>query len=261
MRPKVVIFGEASVDGRITTAPGVLLMFPEPRWQAVAPKSETYEHLKQAYRPQSYLEGSLSLTPEGQPAEPLPPVEGDPAPLYQDYLPAQIVNRPGAVGWFTCVDSRGRVRWFYKEFPDEAWKGWYLLVLVSRGTPPEYLAYLRREEIPYLVAGEGKVDLAGALEKLHDQLSVERVLSTSPGKLGGALLRAGLVDEIDIDFFPAVIGGCETSQPVRIARSAARADARAAEAALSQGDREWAGVVALRGIARGGLNAQSDRGS
>jgi riboflavin biosynthesis pyrimidine reductase len=35
-------------------------------------------------------------------------------------------------------------------------------------------------------------------------------VSTSPGKLGGALLRAGLIDEVNILLLPALIGGTET---------------------------------------------------
>jgi riboflavin biosynthesis pyrimidine reductase len=82
--------------------------------------------------------------------------------------------------------------------------------LVAHHTPPEYLAYLRREKIPYLVAGEKRVDLHTALEKLKSEISVARVVSTAGGRLNGALLRAGLVDEISIEFLPAIIGGFET---------------------------------------------------
>ena len=54
------------------------------------------------------------------------------------------------------------------------------------------------------------MDLRLALQKLRSKLDVERVLSTSPGRLGGALLRSGLVDEISIAFLPAIIGGFDT---------------------------------------------------
>jgi hypothetical protein len=209
-RPRVVLFGEASVDGRLTLAPGVLLLFGDERWSAVAGTSPTSKWVTLVYQPQAYLEGSASLVPDGAQIEPLPAVQGPTGPLYADYLPDSVVGRPGHRGWFTMVDSRGRVRWAYKEWPEEEWAGWHLLVLVSQATPAEYLAYLRREEIPYLLAGEGRVDLALALDKMRAQLGVERVLSTSPGKLGGALLKAGLVDEINVEFFPAIIGGFDT---------------------------------------------------
>jgi riboflavin biosynthesis pyrimidine reductase len=54
------------------------------------------------------------------------------------------------------------------------------------------------------------VDLSLALGKLRSLLGVERVLCTSPGKLGGALLRAGLVEELNVLWLPVVIGGTET---------------------------------------------------
>jgi 2,5-diamino-6-(ribosylamino)-4(3H)-pyrimidinone 5'-phosphate reductase len=174
-RPRVVVHSLASVDGRITLAPNVLLLYGDERWQAVAGSSdEVYERLKLAYKPQVFLEGSGSFVPSNAEPEPLPPVDGDPSSLYQDFLPHDVVHRPGHQGWFTAVDSRGRVRWFYKEF--EGWEGWHLLVLVAQHTPPEYLAYLQRERIPYLVAGEERVDRYAALEKLGDRLGVTCVV-------------------------------------------------------------------------------------
>ncbi len=58
--------------------------------------------------------------------------------------------------------------------------------------------------------GEQRVDLSAALEKLQRVFGVTSVVSTAGGRLNGALLRAGLVDEIEIEFFPAVIGGFNT---------------------------------------------------
>jgi riboflavin biosynthesis pyrimidine reductase len=210
-KPRVIVHNTASVDGRITLAPGALLLFGDERWEAVAGSSnEAYETLKSVFQPDAILEGSGSFVAEGTESPPLPPADGDASALYQDFLPEAVVNRPGHRGWFTVVDGRGRVRWFYKEYPGEEWAGWHLLVLAGQHTPPAYLAYLRRENIPYLVAGRGRVDLDLALSKLNRMLGVQRVLSTAGGRLNGALLRAGLVDEISIELFPAVIGGPDT---------------------------------------------------
>jgi len=218
-RPKVVVLTSASVDGRIAVSPGVLLLYGDERWQAISGSSTSgvFDWLKFAHKPQATLEGSGSFVTEGDKPEPLPPFEGDPQALYQDFLPDAVVHRPGhrgqtaSEGWFTAVDGRGRIRWLYKDgYPEDGWQGWHALVLTAHHTPPEYLAYLQREDIPYLVAGEGHVDLGLALEKMKSQLGVTCILSTAGGKLNGALLRAGLVDEVNIEFLPAVIGGFET---------------------------------------------------
>jgi riboflavin biosynthesis pyrimidine reductase len=210
-RPKVVIYGGASVDGRLTIAPGVLLMFGDEKWDSFAGSDKEISNwLREKHKPQAYLEGSGSLVTPTEKPKPLPKTRDKPEILYQDFLPEPIVKRPNHRGWFCTVDSKGIVRWMYKEFPSEEWKGWHLMVIVANKTPPEYLAYLRRENIPYLVAGKQRVDLKIALRKMQSQLGVTSVMSTSPGKLGGALLRAGLVDEINILVLPSIIGGFKT---------------------------------------------------
>ncbi|MCX6101388.1 MAG: deaminase, partial [Candidatus Bipolaricaulota bacterium] len=101
--------------------------------------------------------------------DPLPPTEG--AHSAQDYVPDDIASRGGFRGWFVVVDGRGRVRWYYTGEPGHeapGSEGWHVLVLVARTTPREYLAYLEREHVPYLIAGEGRVDLGLAFEKLAD---------------------------------------------------------------------------------------------
>ena len=214
-RPKVVVLNGASVDGRLAVSPEVLLLYGDKRWEAIGASRDfdVYEWLKSIHRPQATLEGSGSFVREDDEPEPLSPFASDPQPLYdEDFAPDAVIHRPGHRGWFTVVDGRGRVRWVYKDGAafGEAWEGWHLLVLVAHHTPPEYLAYLRRESVPYLVAGEKRVDLRLALEKMTAQLGVDCVLSTAGGRLNGALLRAGLVDEINIEFLPAIIGGFDT---------------------------------------------------
>ena len=219
-RPKVVVINSASADGRLAVSPDVLLLHGDERWQAIEAWSGTtesgsaFEWLRFTYRPEATLEGSGSFVRESDEAEPFPSFEGDPETLYRDFVPAAVAQRPGHRGWFTVVDGRGRGRGWIKDGAafGETWEGWHLLVLVGHHTPAEYLDYLQREEIPYLVAGgeEKRVDLKLALEKMRSLLGVTCVLSTAGGRMNGALLRAGLVDEINIEYLPAIIGGSNT---------------------------------------------------
>lgn len=211
-KPQVITFNAASVDGRVAASRDHLLLWGDERWTALGQPGEAYEALKRAHRPQATLEGSGSLVRDGDEPAPLPPAEGDSSALYDDYLPEAVVKRAGHRGWFAVVDGRGRVRDWIKDggvFGEE-WQGWHILVLVNHHTPAAYLAYLRREAIPYLVAGENQVDLGLALDKLGVKLGVTSLLSTAGGRLNGALLRAGLVDEVNVEILPGIVGGFDT---------------------------------------------------
>jgi hypothetical protein len=195
----------------LAVSPERLLLYGDERWEAISGASnfDVFEWLRTTHDAQATLEGSGSLVREGDEPEPLPPFEGDVASLYKDFMPEAVIQRPSHRGWFTLVDGRGRGRQLIKDGGvfGEAWEGWHLLILAGHHTPAEYLAYLRSQDIPYLVAGTGQVDLRLALEKMGSRLGVTSLVSTAGGRLNGALLRAGLIDEINVEFLPAAIGG------------------------------------------------------
>ena len=87
--------------------------------------------------------------------------------------------------------------------------GTRLAVLLSKATPGAYRRFLREQGVPYLEAGEDRVDLGRALHRLGEAFDVDCVVANAGGVLNGALLRSGLVDEIDIQFLPVVIGRAE----------------------------------------------------
>ncbi|TFF91440.1 hypothetical protein EU546_08620 [Candidatus Thorarchaeota archaeon] len=100
------------------------------------------------------------------------------------------------------------MRGWAKEFDNLP--GWHILILVGYHTPRDYLGYLHQEGIPYLMAGDGHVDLEAVFKRLHSRLGVDCILATPGGRLGGALLRAGLIDEVNIEIVPGLVGGSET---------------------------------------------------
>jgi len=204
-----------SLDGRVTLGRDRLLLEADTSqvWRSLHPPSAQAaaqarsSQLAELYHPEAILEGSGTFvrTDAGPLTPPPAQVSNPDDELYFDFLPIDKVDRPGRQTWFAVVDSRGRVRW-------EMTGGGAveLLVLVAQATPAAYLAYLRREGICYLVVGKGRVDLSLALSRMQDRLDVTCVVSEAGGGLNGALLRAGLVDEIQLLVLPAVVGGLGT---------------------------------------------------
>lgn len=212
-RPRVVMCVGASADGKVTlTREQTLMQQPSGRlWYSAAParadqlQPDLLELARQQYGANATLEGSGSLVPVGSDPAPLAACTIDPAELYEDFLPPEITARPSPPRmWFTAVDGRGRVRW------TEEHADWDVLVLVCRSTPADYLGYLRSKSICYLVAGDDRVDLAAALTAMTTRLGIRCVVSTAGGGLNGALLRAGLIDELALTLNPLLVGGADT---------------------------------------------------
>lgn len=214
-QPRLVVSAWSTPDGRVALNRTRVLLNPDANriWRSLDPSSAKdvddarRAALDRLYHPEAVLEGSGTfVTDDVGPLDALPAVEDPSVDIYADFLPDEIVNPPGLTRkWFTVVDSRGRVRW-----SERGGGEFHLLVLVSHATPARYLAYLRRENLPYLVAGEAQVDLGAARCRMRERLGVTCVVSKAGGGLNGALLRAGLVDEVNIVMLPALIGGFGT---------------------------------------------------
>ncbi len=207
-RPYVILGVSASLDGRISLGPGRTLMDLDQRDDVLGTREEWedfYGKLNDRHHPEVWMEGSGMLVKEGAELRELEPFKGDAKVLYEDFLPPDILNKPGRTGWLVAVDGRGRLRSGYTGEEDKP-----MLHLASHSVPPEYLWFLREKGIPYLLAGEERVDLELALKKMKEKLGAKNVLTSSGGKLAGALLKKGLLDEVYIRFNPVVIGGFET---------------------------------------------------
>lgn len=101
-------------------------------------------------------------------------------------------------------DSRGRL----KHWPWLLGSGYWGrgIALCTERTPRRHRDYLERVGVAVIEAGADRVDLAAALEVLAAEHGVEQVRADCGGRLAGALLRAGLVDELSLLVHPVVAG-------------------------------------------------------
>jgi 2,5-diamino-6-(ribosylamino)-4(3H)-pyrimidinone 5'-phosphate reductase len=201
--PRVIITTTASVDGRIALSRDTLLLQPDAsrRWAVMKPRG-TDEFLgsrRAEHGATVTIEGSGSfVAPGAWPIElPVPALPAD--ELRRDTIPRR------APSWFVVADSRGRVDWSFAG--DEATA---LVVLVCESTPLGYLQLLHDRGIGHLSAGTEQVDLSEGLGKIAAVLDVHTVVADSGGTFNAALLRAGLVDEIDVVTLPGLVGGLGT---------------------------------------------------
>ena len=182
MKPYVIVFNSVSLDGRIDFFSGRVDM-------------GAYYTLAASWNADAMLCGSNTML-SASPPEKMP----DPAVFEKPET-----YHPLAVPLLVAVDSKGRIRnWNYIRsgpfFHD-------VVVLCSKTTPEDYLDYLERLEIDYIITGKDHIDPRESLETLYERFGVKRIRVDSGGILVGALLRAGLVDEFSVLLDPCLVGG------------------------------------------------------
>ncbi|HPR16642.1 MAG TPA: dihydrofolate reductase family protein [Candidatus Cloacimonadota bacterium] len=210
-RPKVVLYVCASLDGRITFGPNSTMFdaFRLPELYQMLCTNEEWESFSKAvfsiYKPDMFLEGSNMVIAENETLRELPKFDENVNNLFEDFLPADILNHKNRKTWTAIVDGRGRFRNGYTGVTDDPET--YMVHLTTETVPPEYLAFLRSKNIPYIIEGQNKVNLPKVLQKVKTKLNVDTIVTSSGGRLSGALIRSSLLDEVNLLVSPIVIGG------------------------------------------------------
>jgi 2,5-diamino-6-(ribosylamino)-4(3H)-pyrimidinone 5'-phosphate reductase len=181
MLPRVILHNAISADGRM---------------DRVDPDLGLFYGIASRFEEEATLAGSNTMmTAYGEEAS--EPDEGD-------YAPPRLKpddNRPLLV----VPDSRGRLRNWHLLRKERFWRD--VIALVSSSTPGDYLDYLDKLHVEYIMAGDDHVDIRAALEELNSRHGVKVVRADCGGILNGILLREGLVNEVSLLVEPALIGG------------------------------------------------------
>jgi 2,5-diamino-6-(ribosylamino)-4(3H)-pyrimidinone 5'-phosphate reductase len=182
MLPHVIIHNQVSVDGRFD-------------W--IAPDLALFYGVAASFEEEATLAGSNTIV-AGYPEEAGLQEVGD------DYEPPQR-DRSSDLPLLVVPDSRGRIRVWHLLREEQYWRD--AVALVSGSTPREYLDYLEKLQVDYIMAGDDHVDMRAALEEINSRYGVKVVRADCGGTLNGVLLRDGLVDEVSVLLSPCLVGG------------------------------------------------------
>ena len=185
MKPYVICHMMASVDGRI---------LPD-RWHPAPPDLGLYERLHAEIGGDAWLVGRVTGQEFAARDTPYPPGSGG-APGRQNWFAAR-----NAGAWAVVLDAAGKIAWGRSDVGGDP-----LVVVLTQAVTDSHLAGLRQDGVSYIFAGEREIDLAAALETLNRELGISRLLLEGGGGANGALLHAGLIDELSLIIAPSVEG-------------------------------------------------------
>lgn len=99
------------------------------------------------------------------------------------------------------LDGHGKIAWGRSDIGGDP-----IVVVLTEQVSDAHLAGLRADGVSYVFAGKDELDVPLALEMLNRELGIKRLLLEGGGVTNGALLRAGLVDEVSLLLCPFVDG-------------------------------------------------------
>jgi riboflavin biosynthesis pyrimidine reductase len=112
------------------------------------------------------------------------------------------VADPKAKSFAIGADAKGVLR--YKRNNVD---GDHVVLLVSELVSNDYLAHLRAAGVSYLFCGKDHINVTTALGKIRKVLGIRKLMLEGGGTFNGAVLKAGLIDEISQVILPIIDGG------------------------------------------------------
>jgi riboflavin biosynthesis pyrimidine reductase len=180
----------ASIDGRI-----VVDGWPAPVAAAVR---RAYDELHASFEAEAWMCGRVTMEPFAKRVR----SDAELATEHREGAPRPDFRAQGEHESFAfAIDALGRLAWESNDI-----SGDHVVAILSERVSDQYCAFLRERGVSYLLAGASDIDLTLALEKIHSVFGVRTLLLEGGGRINGALLDAGLIDEVSLIIAPVAAG-------------------------------------------------------
>jgi 2,5-diamino-6-(ribosylamino)-4(3H)-pyrimidinone 5'-phosphate reductase len=188
MRPYVICHMCTSVDGRIIGD----------RWgklRGYKHESELFETTAASFGIGAWLVGTTTMDEFDSRSAKLPRAA-------REFKRADFIANKNAKTLGIGADAKGRLRFQHNEVGGD-----HVVLLVTDRVSNDYLAHLQAAGVSYLFCGKKTINLHTALEKLAKNFKLKKLMLQGGGTFNGAMLKAGLIDEISHITPPVADGG------------------------------------------------------
>ena len=97
-------------------------------------------------------------------------------------------------------DRKGTLAWLSNSLKDDlpGYNNSHIIQVMTESVQDEYLAYLRKIGISYIICGKDDIDLEMCLEKLRLKFGIKVLLLEGGSLINGSFMKAGVIDEISL---------------------------------------------------------------
>lgn len=81
-----------------------------------------------------------------------------------------------------------------------------ILAVISKKAKNDYLDFLKKNNISFIVVGDNSIDLNNALSMMYKEFNIKRICLVGGGTINGSFLSNGLIDEVITLIGPAIDG-------------------------------------------------------
>jgi 5-amino-6-(5-phosphoribosylamino)uracil reductase len=191
IRPKIISHMVSSIDGRLFvdrwTAPaaGINAAILRQHYDEVASQFESDGWIVGRKTMEEMMEGTSSRTVKAAGG---------------DSRTTHVGDRKGR-NVAVAIDPHGKVH-----YGQDNCGGDHIIAVLGEQVSNNYLAELRQDGASYLFAGPDGSDLPLALQILGKTFGLKTLLLEGGGRINGAFLKAGLIDEISLLVYPGIDG-------------------------------------------------------
>ena len=195
-RPYIICHILSALDGKITGA----FMETEANQNA----NREFGRIREEYQAQAWLYGTTTTKEFTGFRKP------DLSLLSEEVPDGDYVAETGWDLYYVSLDTLGEIAWdsgIYKRAgrPDS-----HIIEILTEKTPSTYRAYLRKQGVSYILAGEDALDCKAAAQKLKSLFGIGKMLICGGGTVNWSFLSQGVVDELSLLLSPVADGDPNT---------------------------------------------------